>query len=76
MDLGDAGAGALEQAYGVLAERFGVSISTAAAFLAETARLERCDMQELARGVISSCCETIALPRRLYDGGGDLKPAA
>jgi len=76
MDPADRSGDLLEQAHGVLAERFGVTISTAAAFLADTARLERCDVYELARGVISSCCETIALPRRLYDGGGDLISAA
>jgi hypothetical protein len=66
----------LERAYGVLAERFGVEIQTAAAVLAGTARCERRDLHELARAVVSSCCESVVLPRQLYDCGGDFMSAA
>ena len=66
----------LERAYGVLAERFGIEIETAAAVLAGTARCERWEVHELARAVVSSCCESVALPRRLYDCGADFMSLA
>jgi hypothetical protein len=55
-------------ASGVLAERFGVDISTAEAILAAAARCEKENVLALAAAIVGSCTdESIRLPRRLYD---------
>jgi ANTAR domain len=57
----------MEQARGVLAERFGVSIKTADSILSNVARAQRRDTNDLAAAVVASCTtDSTPLPRRLY----------
>lgn len=58
---------AIDQALGVLAERFGVGIETADSILRDAARLEQTHVQELAECVVASTTNDCAvLPRSLY----------
>jgi len=59
----------MEQARGVVAERFAVDITTADAILQEVARTHRCSTEELAAAVVTSCTDNTVLPRRLYAVG-------
>ena len=60
----------VEHARGVLAERFGVGISTANGILRDVARAENCLVAELAAAVVASCTSDSApLPRSLYTDG-------
>ena len=60
----------VEHARGVLAERFGVGISTADGILRDVARAENCHVAELAAGVVASCTtDSTPLPRSLYRNG-------
>jgi AmiR/NasT family two-component response regulator len=74
----DMTAGAVvENARGVLAERFGVEIRTADSILHRVARAQRRDLQELAAAVVASCTtDETPLPRRLYAMNDDTKGAA
>ena len=57
----------LEHARGVLAERFGVGISTADSILNDVARAQNRGVTELATEVVASCTsDATPLPRRLY----------
>ena len=57
----------LEQARGVLAERFGVDISTAEMILGDVARVQKRTVEELAAAVVASCTDgSRPLPRSLY----------
>jgi AmiR/NasT family two-component response regulator len=67
----------VERARGVLAERFGVEISTADAILADVARAQSRSIKDLAAAVIQSCTsDSTPLPRRLYTTSGDTGDAA
>ena len=60
----------VEHARGVLAERFGVGISTANGILRDVARAENCLVAELAAAVVASCTtDSTPLPRSLYTKG-------
>ena len=60
-------AAVLEHARGVLAERFGVGISTADSILNDVARAQNRGVMELATEVVASCTSDVTpLPRRLY----------
>ena len=67
----DVSAGAVvEHARGVLAERFGVGISTADGILRDVARTENTLVAELAAAVVASCTtDATPLPRSLYTDG-------
>jgi AmiR/NasT family two-component response regulator len=57
----------VEHARGVLAERFGVGISTADSILSDVARAQRRDVIELAAAIVASCTtDATPLPRTLY----------
>jgi hypothetical protein len=57
----------LEQARGVLAERFGIEIETADEILTKVARTQQRNVTELAEDVVRSCTDgSMPLPRRLY----------
>jgi hypothetical protein len=57
----------IEQARGVLAERFGVDTATADAILGDVARAQKRTLEELAAAVVASCTDgSQPLPRRLY----------
>jgi AmiR/NasT family two-component response regulator len=57
----------VEHARGVLAERFGVGISTADSILKDVAVAQRRGVMELAAEVVASCTtDATPLPRRLY----------
>jgi hypothetical protein len=72
MSDGIKAAASIEHARGVLAERFGVGISTADAILHDVARVERRDVGELAAAVVASCTtDSAVLPRSLYMNGGE-----
>jgi ANTAR domain-containing protein len=59
----------IDQALGVLAERFGVGIDTAEALLQDVARLEQTPLPELAECVVASTTDDCAvLPRSLSAG--------
>jgi hypothetical protein len=64
----DVTAGAVQQhALGVLAERFGVGITTADRILHDVANAQNSDVTELAAAVVASCTtDSTPLPRRLY----------
>jgi ANTAR domain len=67
----------VERARGVLAERFGVEISTADAILADVARAQSRSIKDLAAAVIQSCTsDSTPLPRRLYTTSDDTGDAA
>jgi hypothetical protein len=67
----------VEHARGVLAERFGVGISTADSILNDVARVQRRDIPELAAAIVASCTtDTTPLPRRLYVTNNDTEGAA
>lgn len=67
----------VEHARGVLAERFGVGISTADSILNDVARAQRRDVTDLAAAIVASCTtNTTPLPRRLYAINDDTKGAA
>lgn len=60
----------VEHARGVLAERFGVGISTANGILRDVARAENCLVAELAAAVVASyTSDSAPLPRSLYTNG-------
>jgi hypothetical protein len=66
----DVSVGAVVEPRGVLAERFGVRISTADGILRDVARLENCHVAELAAEVVASCTtDSTPLPRSLYTNG-------
>jgi hypothetical protein len=57
----------LEQARGVLAERFGVDIATATGILCDVARAQDRTIDDLAAAVVRSCTDgSTPLPSRLY----------
>ena len=67
----------VEHARGVLAERFGVAISTADSILNDVARAQRRDVPDLAAAIVASCTtDATPLPRRLYASNDDSKGAA
>ena len=67
----------VEHARGLLAERFGVGISTADSILSNVARAQRRDICDLAAAIVASCTtDETPLPRRLYAINDDTKGAA
>jgi hypothetical protein len=67
----------VERARGVLAERFGVGISTADSIPSEVARAQRRDVPDLAAAIVASCTtDATPLPRRLYAINDGWKGAA
>ena len=67
----------VEQARGVLAERFGTDIATADRILVDVARAQNRSVVDLARAVIESCTnDSTPLPRRLYTRGEEISDAA
>jgi hypothetical protein len=67
----------VEHARGVLAERFGVGISTADSILNDVARAQRREVSDLAVAIVASCTtDTTPLPRCLYAINDDTKGAA
>jgi hypothetical protein len=57
----------IDQARGVLAERFGIEISTADRILGDVARAQERPVAELAGAIVESCTNgSTPLPRRLY----------
>jgi hypothetical protein len=67
----------LEHARGVLAERFGVEISTADKILRDCARAQGRGLSDLAVAVVASCTtDSAPLPRRLYANGDETTEAA
>jgi hypothetical protein len=59
----------VEQARGVLAERFGTDVATADRILCDVARAQKRTVAELAGAVVESCTnDDKPLPRRLYGG--------
>ena len=62
----------VENARGVLAERFGVGITTADGILRDVARAQKRDVVELAVLVVASCTtDSTPLPSRLYTNGNE-----
>ena len=60
----------VEQARGVLAERFGTEVATADRILCDVARAQKRTVAELSRAVVESCTnDDTPLPRRLYTTG-------
>jgi hypothetical protein len=75
--VSDASEAVVEQARGVLAERFGVEIARADGILRDVARLNRRSVPELATEVVASCTDDSALvPRRLYPDNHGITGAA
>ena len=67
----------VEQARGVLAERFGTDIATADRILVDVARAQTRSVIDLAGAVIESCTsDSTPLPRRLYTSGDKVSDAA
>jgi len=67
----------VEQARGVLAERFGTDIATADRILVDVARAQKRSVVDLAGAVIESCTnDSTPLPRRLYTSGEEISDAA
>jgi hypothetical protein len=67
----------VEQARGVLAERFGVEIASADAILTDVARLQKRSITDLAVAVVQSCTDgSTPLPRRLYTDSNEISDAA
>lgn len=67
----------IEHARGVLAERFGVDISTADTILGDVARAQKRTVDELAVAVVASCINgATPLPRRLYTDDDEDSQAA
>ena len=66
----DAPSAVLDHARGVLAERFGVGITTADRIIHDVARTQRCGVMDLAAAIVASCTtDGPALPRSLYTKG-------
>jgi len=67
----------VEHARGVLAERFGVGISTADSILNDVAVAQRREVREFAAEVVASCTtDATPLPRRLYEINDEMEGAA
>ena len=67
----------VEQARGVLAERFGTDIATADRILVDVARAQKRSLVDLAGAVIESCANgSTPLPRRLYTNSNGISYAA
>ena len=67
----------VEQARGVLAERFGVEVDTADTILNDVARAQGRGVPELAAAIVESCTtDSTPLPRRLYAVQDEPKGAA
>ena len=67
----------VEQARGVLAERFGTDVAIADRILCDVARAQRRTVAELALAVVESCTnDDTPLPRRLYANGDAINNAA
>ena len=67
----------VEQARGVLAERFGIEIATADAILTDVARVQKRSITDLAAAVVVSCTNgSTPLPRRLYTDSNGISDAA
>ena len=67
----------LEHARGVLAERFGVAISTADKILQDCSSAQGREVTELAVAVVASCTDDSApLPARLYSNDDGQNEAA
>jgi hypothetical protein len=76
MDSGSCAA-VVEQARGVLAERFGVEIATADAILSDVSRAQKRSLRDLAAAVVVSCTDDSApLARRLYANDDGISNAA
>ena len=72
-----AGDSAVDQARGVLAERFGIDIGTADVILGDVAHAQKRTVIDLARAVVESCTNgSTPLPRRLYAGSDGVSDAA
>jgi hypothetical protein len=57
----------LDQARGVLAERFGTDMATADRILSDVAAAQKRSVADLAQAVVESCTnDSTPLPRRLY----------
>jgi hypothetical protein len=71
-------AGAIvEQARGVLAERFGIDVNRADAILLDVSRAQNRDVTDLAAAVVESCTNgSTPLPRRLYPDIDGISDAA
>ena len=67
----------VEQARGVLAERFGTDVAIADRILCDVARAQKRTVAELAQSVVESCTnDDTPLPRRLYTNGEAINDAA
>jgi hypothetical protein len=67
----------VEQARGVLAERFGTDIATADRILCDVARAQKRSVSDLAGAVVESCTsDSTPLPRRLYLNNDEISDAA
>lgn len=67
----------VEQARGVLAERFGTDVAIADRILCDVARAQRRTVADLAEAVVVSCTnDDTPLPRRLYANGEAINDAA
>ena len=67
----------VEQARGVLAERFGTDIATADRILVDVARAQKRSVVDLAGAVVGSCTDdSKPLPRRLYTNANGISDAA
>ena len=67
----------VEQARGVLAERFGIDVATADRILCDVARAQKRTVAELAGAVVESCTnDGTPLPRRLYTTSDAINDAA
>ncbi|MFL5980549.1 MAG: ANTAR domain-containing protein [Gaiellaceae bacterium] len=67
----------IEHARGILAERFGVAISTADKILQDCAHAQGQGLSELAMAIVASCTtDSAPLPRRLYWNGETANEAA
>ena len=67
----------VEQARGVLAERFGTDIATADRILGDVARAQKRSVTDLAGAVVESCTnDSTPLPRRLYVNNDEISDAA
>jgi hypothetical protein len=72
--VGDA---VVEQARGVLAERFGIDITTADAILGDVSRAQNRTVTDLAGAVVESCTNgSTPLPGRLYTDSDGISDAA
>ena len=75
--VSDACDAVVQQARGVLAERFGVEIVQADGILRDVARLHSRSVSELATAIVASCTDDSApLPRSMYSDNHGITDAA